>query len=377
MRASHQKKHRRHIATTFLLLLLPAAPAAAGVRLKDITDLEGARNNQLYGFGLVVGLNNTGGRSLFTQRVAVDMLQKLSVGGKIFQDLPSDNVFRSGNISAVMVTAEIGPFSRRGSRLDVTVSALDNARSLLGGTLLLTPLRGADMEVYAVAQGELVLGGFSFRGQAASVQKNLVTVGRIPGGALVEQEARGEVLCHGHIRLLLKSPDHTTAGSIARAVNNFLPGHALPLDAGTVQVEVPPEFRPQTVAFLSDIGNLEVIPDSPARVVINERTGTIVAGENVKISTVAIAHGNLAVVTRETPLVAQPAPFSRGRTTVVPRTQIGATEQRAGLNVAPATVTVADLARALNALGVSPRDLISIFQALKKAGALQAELVVM
>jgi flagellar P-ring protein precursor FlgI len=360
-----------------MAVLVVAGAAAGAVRLKDITDLEGARGNHLYGFGLVVGLNNTGGKSLFTQQVATDMLQRLCVGSKTVQDVRSDNVFRSGNISAVMVTTEIGPFSRKGSRLDVTVAVLDDARSLQGGTLLLTPLRGADGVVYAVAQGSLTIGGFSVAGQAMSVQKNQVTIGRVVGGALVEQEARGEVLCQGHVRLLLRNPDDATAVAVSRAVNKLAPGHALALDAGTVQVEVPPPFWPHIVTFLGDLGNLEVVPDMPARVVINERTGTVVAGENVKITTVAIAHGNLAVVARETPVVSQPAPFSKGKTVVVPRTNVGVTEQGARLHIAPESVNVGDLARALNALGVTPRDLISIFQALKQAGALQAELVVM
>jgi flagellar P-ring protein precursor FlgI len=341
-------------------VLALAAPAQAGARIKDITDLEGARNNQLYGFGLVVGLNGTGGRSRFTQQVAVDMMKRLCVVSKIaFQQL-TDNTFVSPNISAVMVTAEIGPFARIGSRLDVTVSVLDDATSLQGGTLLFTPLHGADGVVYAIAQGPLSVGGFVFGGAAASAQKNYVSVARIPGGALVEHEARGEVLCKGRVHLLLKNADYATARSVAAVINQWMPGHALPLDAGTIEVVVPPE----------------VLTDAPARVVINERTGTVVAGENVKIATVAIAHGNLAIVTREAPQVSQPNGFSQGRTVVVPRTQIGVTEQPAQLYIAPQTVTVADLARALNALGVSPRDLISIFQAIKQAGALQAELVI-
>lgn len=357
-------------------ILAVAAPAQAGARIKDITDLEGARNNQLYGFGLVVGLNGTGGRSRFTQQVAVDMMKRLCVVSKIaFQQL-TDNTFVSPNISAVMVTAEIGPFARIGSRLDVTVSVLDDASSLQGGTLLFTPLHGADGVVYAVGQGPLSVGGFLFSGAAASAQKNFVSVARIPGGALVEHEARGEVMCKGRVHLLLKNADYSTSRSIAAVINQWVPGHALPLDAGSVEVVVPPEFRSHAVSFLSDLGNLEVLTDAPARVVINERTGTVVAGENVKIATVAIAHGNLAIVTRETPQVSQPNAFSQGRTVVVPRTQIGLTEQPAHLLIAPQTVTVADLARALNALGVSPRDLISIFQAIKQAGALQAELVI-
>jgi len=351
-------------------VLALAAPAQAGARIKDITDLEGARNNQLYGFGLVVGLNGTGGRSRFTQQVAVDMMKRLCVVSKIaFQQL-------TDNTSAVMVTAEIGPFARIGSRLDVTVSVLDDATSLQGGTLLFTPLHGADGVVYAIAQGPLSVGGFVFGGAAASAQKNYVSVARIPGGALVEHEARGEVLCKGRVHLLLKNADYATARSVAAVINQWMPGHALPLDAGTIEVVVPPEARSHAVSFLSDLGNLEVLTDAPARVVINERTGTVVAGENVKIATVAIAHGNLAIVTREAPQVSQPNGFSQGRTVVVPRTQIGVTEQPAQLYIAPQTVTVADLARALNALGVSPRDLISIFQAIKQAGALQAELVI-
>ena len=353
-----------------------AAPAHAGARIKDITDLEGARNNQLYGFGLVVGLNGTGGRSRFTQQVAVDMMIRLCVVTKIaFQQL-TDNTFSSPNISAVMVTAEIGPFARIGSRIDVTVSVLDDATSLQGGTLLFTPLRGADGVVYAVGQGPLSVGGFVFGGAAASAQKNFVSVARVPGGGLVEHEARGEILCKGRVHLLLKNADYATSRSIAAVINQWAPGYALPLDAGSVEVMVPPEFRSHAVAFLSDLGNLEVLTDTPARVVINERTGTVVAGENVKIATVAIAHGNLAIVIRETPQVSQPNAFSQGRTVTVPRTSVGVTEQPAHFYIAPQTVTVADLARALNALGVSPRDLISIFQAIKQAGALQAELVI-
>jgi len=365
---------RTLIASACILAL--SAPAPAGSRIKDITDLEGARSNQLYGFGLVVGLGGTGGASRFTQQVAVDMMKRLCVNSKIVMQVQTDNVFQSKSISAVMVTAEIGPFSRIGSRLDITVSVLDDASSLQGGTLLFTPLKGADGVVYAVGQGPLSVGGFAFGGAAASAQKNYVSVARIPGGGLVEHEARGEVLCRGRLHLLLKNPDYSTSRSVAAVINEWAPGRALPLDAGTVEVDVPHEFRAHVVAFLSDMGNLEVLIDAPARVVINERTGTVVAGENVKISTVAIAHGNLAIVTRETPQVSQPNAFSQGNTVVVPRTQVGVTEQAAAMYIAPQSVTVADLARALNALGVSPRDLISIFQAIKQAGALQAELVI-
>src|SRR5579875_3985024 len=285
---------RASVVLGYILALV--APAQAGARIKDITDLEGARNNQLYGFGLVVGLNGTGGRSRFTQQVAVDMMKRLCVVSKIAFQHVTDNTFKSPNISAVMVTAEIGPFARIGSRLDVTVSILDDATSLQGGTLLFTPLKGADGVVYAVGQGPLSVGGFSFGGAAASAQKNFVSVARIPGGAMVEHEARGEVMNKGRVHLLLKNADYATARSVAAVINQWMPGHALPLDAGTIEVVVPPEFRSHAVAFLSDLGNLEVLTDAPARVVINERTGTVVAGENVKIATVAI-------VTREAPQV--------------------------------------------------------------------------
>lgn len=367
--------HTLVLALAAWLTAVPAAPAE--VRVKDITDVEGARNNQLYGFGLVTGLAGTGSRSLFTQQVAVDMLQKLNVTTTIFSQQPSDNVIRSTTLSAVMVTAELGPFARPGQRLDVTVSSIDDATSLQGGTLILTPLRGADAEVYAVAQGQLSIGGFALSGQAASVQKNHPTVGRIPGGAIVERECHGEVLCKGCARLLLKDPDFNTARLIAKAVNERFPGSAAALDGGAVQIVLPPDRCPNPMGFLSEVGLLTVNPDVPARVVINERTGTIAVGHQVKISATAVAHGNLAVVTAENPIVSQPEPFTRGRTAVVPRTQLSVTEQKSQLIVVPQTLTVADLARALNALGVSPRDLISIFQALKEAGALHAELVIM
>ena len=362
-------------ALAALLVVLPRGEA--GVRVKDITDLEGARGNQLFAHGLVVGLSGTGSRSLFTQQMAADMLQRLNVTAQIFTNLPSDNVLRSANISVVMVTAEIGPFARKGSRIDVTVSALDDAQSLQGGTLIFTPLRGVDGEVYAVSQGPVSVGGFLFSGQAASVQKNHPTVGRIAGGAIVEREARGEVVCQGQLRLLLKQPDYTTAQAITKVVNARYPGAAVALDAGTVQVAAMGYKSGNLAGFVDEIGGLEVNPDTPARVVINERTGTIVAGEQVKVSTVALAHGNLTILTTEQPRVSQPAPFSEGKTVVTPSTKIGVGEQAGGLSVVPRTVTVAELARALNALGANPRDLISIFQALKNAGALHAEIVVM
>lgn len=372
---------RRIIIWTIALSAALSWPAFGQVRIKDITELDGARSNPLYGFGLVVGLDGTGSRSTFTQQVAVDMLQKMNVTATIFSQVPSDNVIRSTSISAVMVTAEIGPYSRKGSKLDVTVSALDDARSLQGGLLLLTPLRGADGATYAVAQGPLMLGGFGARGQAASVQKNQLNVARIPNGAIVEREALGNCMVNGRARLLLKEPDVNTARLVAKAINERHPGSAIAEDAGAVIIGVPPVRANNPLMFLSEVGLAQVTPDTPARVVINERTGTVVAGENVTISAAAVAHGNLFILAAETPVVSQPqAPLignAAGSTVVVPRTQLDAVEQRKQLNVIPKATTVADVARALNALGVTPRDLISIFQALKQAGALHAEIIVM
>jgi len=359
-----------------LAVIAVVAPVSAQVRIKDITTLEGARNNQLYGFGLVVGLAGTGSRSLFTQSVAAAMLQKLNQTAKVFNQLPDDPVIRSTSISVVMVIAEIGPYNRIGSRLDVIVSCMDDATSLQGGTLILTPLRGADGEVYAVAQGPVSLGGFLVSGAATTVQRNHPTVGRIVGGALVEKEALGEVVCQGKARFLLKDPDLNTARKIAKAMNEYSAGCATADDAGAVVVCLPAYAESSPVTFLAELGLQEVRPDAPARVVINERTGTVVVGADVKLSTTAVAHGNLTIIVQEEEVVSQPNPFSRGTTTTVPRTTVGVSEGSPKLNIVPKSATVAELARALNALGVSPRDLIAIFQALKEAGALHASLEV-
>jgi flagellar P-ring protein FlgI len=354
-----------------------------GVRIKDITDLEGATSNHMVGFGMVVGLNGTGSKSTFTQQVAADMLQRFKVGTKFQLDNKNDSVFKSANISAVMVTTELGPYARVGSRIDVTVSALDDATSLDNGVLLVMPLKGVDGVEYVIAQGPVSVGGFLFAvsgggaGTAASAQKNHPTVGRVAGGGQVVCEARGKVMCNGQLRVLLREPDYNTARAIAKAINGKFAGTAYTLDAGTVNIIVPADRQTNVVSFISDFGLLEITPDTPARVVINERTGTIVAGHTVKISTVAVTHGNLAIVTLNEPIVAQPSQFSRGKTKVLPRAQLGVSEQGNSVHVLNQAMTVAELARALNALGASPRDLIVIFQALKKLGALHAELVFM
>ncbi len=357
--------------TVALLLGLAVAPSArAQVRIKDIVDVEGVRANQLFGLGLVVGLDGTGGQSDFTRQLAVEMLRRLNFVTDI-------SAFDSKTVAAVMVTADLPPFATEGTRIDVTVSAIDDTKSLQGGILLLTPLRGADGEVYAVAQGPLSVGGFVISGQAATAQKNHPTVGRIPNGAIVERTVPASFVHRGFIRLLLRTPDPATAHAMARAINQKFPKTAVALDPATVQVTVPNDALDDPVGFLSAIGELRVNPDVPARVVINERTGTIVAGQNVAISAVAVAHANLAIVTSETPEVSQPAPFGQGDTVVVPRTQVDVTEEGGVLRALGPAVTVGDLARALNALGVTPRDIIAIFQALKEAGALHAELIIM
>src|SRR5947209_1953403 len=275
------------------------------------------------------------------------MLQRFNITAKIVSQIQGDAVFKSGNISVVTVTAELGPFARRGSRMDVIVAALDDAASLQGGILLQTPLRGADNVIYAVAQGPLSVGGYTFTvpggnaggGAVASAQKNHPTVGRIPGGAIIEREARGEVLCNGQIRMMLREPDYNTSRAIARAINERFPDSAVSLDAGSVQVFVPSPLCANVVCFVGDIGVLEVMPDTTAKVVINERTGTIVAGQQVKVSAVAVTHGNLAIVTNNEPIASQPAPFSKGKTVVLPRAQLGVTEQGGPVRVMEQTMT--------------------------------------
>ena len=353
-----------------------AASASAQVRIKDITDVSGARSNQLIGFGLVVGLDGTGSRSTFTQQVAVDMMQRLGVTTQIFSPSPAESILRSTNMSAVMVTAEIGPWVRKGGKIDVTVSSMDDARSLQGGQLILTPLKGADGEVYAVAQGQMSIGGFSASGQAAGIQKNQLNTGRVPNGAMIEKEAPGELTKNGKLTLTLRDADFNTARLIAKAINVRFPGSAEACDPGGVNICLPLDSKKTLSDLIGEIGLLEVKPDAPARIIINERTGTVVAGENVTLSPVAVAHGNLYLRVSETAVASQPNPLAAGSTVVTPRTQVGAVEERARLVVLPKATSVADVARVLNALGVTPRDLISIFQLLKEAGALHAELKV-
>lgn len=379
-RGPRGRRSGRIALPALLMLACAAAPARAGgtlVRIKDITTVEGDRINQLTGIGLVTGLNGTGGRSPVTRQFALNLLQHF---GQRFDpllraNLRNDAKDRTDNLSVVTVTADLPPGKRRGEQIDVVVAAFDDAKSLQGGTLILTPLFAVNGEVYAVAAGPLTVGGFSFDADAASVQKNHPTTGRIPNGATVELETCSTVGADGRVRLLLRQPDYETARRIALAINAEHPGAAMQRGAAAVELLVPPPFQQEIDAFIGLVGELRVAPDVKAIVVINERTGTVVIGENVKLSRVLITHANLAIMTSETPEVSQPLPFSDGETTVVPRSQVDVVEE-GGMPVTliDEQATVGDLARALNALGVTPRDLSSIFQMLKESGALHAEL---
>jgi flagellar P-ring protein precursor FlgI len=345
-------------------------------RVKDIATVAGVRSNQLMGYGLVVGLDDTGDTADFTAQSIAAFLsrQGMNVNSR---DVETDNV------AAVVVTAELPAFAREGSRIDITVSCLGDAESLQGGTLLLTPLFGADNEVYAVAQGAISIGGFNYSAGGNRVQSNHPTVGRIPSGAIIEKEVRSPMVEDFRIRLLLFEPDFTTAFNLAQAINAAFEGQPLAeaTDSGTVDVDAQGLTTENigVVEAISRIESLMVISDVPARVVINERTGTVVAGNTVRISTVAISHAGISVEVTSTPEVSQPEPFSRrGETVVLERTDLYVEEEESPIALLEESTTIGDLVESLNAFGVArPRDLIAVFQALKAAGALRAELVIM
>lgn len=359
-----------------MLVLLWMDAAGAVSRIKDITTFEGVRSNMLVGYGLMVGLNGTGdslSNSPFTKQSLIGMLERLGVNVR-------DDTLKTDNVAAVMVTATLPPFARHGTQIDVTVSALGDAKSLRGGTLLVTPLLGADGEVYAVAQGNPAVGGFSAGGKGTTVTKGVPTSARIPNGAIVEREVGFEMVNMKRVKLSLRNPDFTTARRVAQAINAFLGiPSAKALDPGTVMLTGPASYKGDLVALLTDIEQLSVTPDQVARVVIDENSGIIVMGENVRISTVAIAQGNLTIRITETPQVSQPAPFSTtGTTTTVERTEITIDEGTGKkLTVLRSGVNLQEFVNGLNALGISPRDMITILQAVKTAGALQAEIRVM
>jgi flagellar P-ring protein precursor FlgI len=353
-------------------IVLLTASLAGAERIKDITSIAGIRGNPLRGYGLVIGLDQTGDDSEVSRRVMASILRRLSNINVDVDDISSKS------IASVLVTAELPPFGRKGSSLDVTVSIIGNATSLQGGVLHMTPLKGADGEVYAVAQRPLTIGGFGARGENASVTRNHLTVAHVANAATVEREEIAEFVVNGEMKFLLTNPDFTTADRIATAINQLYPGAADALDSGTIRVRLPGDLKQRELAaFIDRVGALNVTVDQPAVVVINERTGTIIVGQHVGISTVGIAHGNLSIVIQEKDFVSQPRPFSNtGDTQTISRTEAEVREEEAPIIVIGQKANVADLARALNAMGLSPRDIIAIFQALKQAGALQAELKV-
>jgi flagellar P-ring protein precursor FlgI len=350
--------------------------ATAQSRIKDIVSFEGVRDNLLIGYGLVVGLNGTGdslNSAVFTQESLIGMLERMGVNAR-------DDALSTDNVAAVMVTATLPPFSRQGSRIDVDVSALGDSDSLLGGTLLVTPLLGADGEVYAVAQGNLAVGGFSAAGAAETVVKGVPTSARIANGAIIEREVPFVLEDLQSVKLNLRNPDFTTARRVSRAINAFVGVEASRvLDPATVQMRLPPSYEGRVVEMMTDIEQLRVEPDQMAKVVIDEQSGVIVMGENVRINRVAIAQGNLTIRITESQQVSQPQPFSNtGDTAVVDRTtiEIDQDEDRR-LGVLDTGVSLQEMVNGLNALGVGPRDMITILQAIKASGSLQAEIEVM
>src|SRR4051812_5347464 len=359
-----------------LALAATAIPAAATSRIKDVADFEGVRENQLVGYGLVVGLDGTGDdmkkKAPFTRESLIGMLERLGV--KINRDNAD---LETKNLAAVMVTATLPPFARQGGEIDVNVASLGDATSLQGGTLLATPLIGADGEVYAVGQGQITIGGFKATGAAESVVRGVPTSGRIVRGAIVEREIPFELNSVTGMKLSLRNPDFTTAQRISDAVNSAIgDGTARVLDSGTVDLSAG-QYPGGAAALITNIEQLPVEPDQQARVVIDENTGVIVMGDNVRISKVAVAQGNLTIRVTETPQVSQPSPFSStGVTVVVPRTDIEVQDDKPRkLAVLPASVTLEQLVTGINSLGVGPRDLISILQSIKTSGALQADIV--
>jgi flagellar P-ring protein FlgI len=347
---------------------------SATSRIKDLANIEGVRQNQLIGYGLVVGLNDTGdtlNNIPFTKQSLQAMLEWLGVNIR-------GATIRTGNVAAVMVTANLPAFGTQGTRIDVTVSSLGDAKSLQGGTLLVTPLLGADGNVYAVGQGSVAINGFQAEGEAAKIVRGVPTVGRIANGAIIERRIDFALNRLNQVRLALRNADFTTAKRIAAAINDFIGiNTAEPLDSSTVQINVPKQFNGNVVSLLTELEQLQIEPDLAAKTVIDERYGIIVMERDVRVSTVAVAQGNLTVTISETPQVSQPAPFSRGQTRVVPRTKIGVQEDGKKFALVREGVSRQQLVDGLNALGISSRDLIEILQAIKDAGAIQAEIEVM
>jgi flagellar P-ring protein precursor FlgI len=357
-----------------LLCLLPAIAAATPIRIKDLVEFDGVRGNDLVGYGLVVGLNGTGDgirNAPFTEEIMANILERLGVN-------ITGEQFRPKNVAAVLVTATLPPFARTGSQIDVTVSAIGDAKSLLGGTLIMTPLNAADGDIYAVAQGTIIAGGASAEGAGASVVQGVPTAGVIPSGARIEREIAFDFATLATVRLALRTPDFTTAGRIEQIINDeFGRRVALMQDAGTVSVDIAATRMSSPAHVLGRLENLAVEPERRARVVVDQRSGTIVMGEDVRISRVAVSQGNLTLRIQETPLAVQPNPFAQGETVVVPRTEATITEDP-GIGMAELSggTTLSEVVAGLNALGVSPRDMIDILKSINSAGALHAEFLV-
>ncbi len=345
--------------------------SAQAVRIKDVASFSGVRDNQLVGYGLVVGLSGTGDKkdSTFTMRSMVNMLENMGVA-------VDQKVLKPKNVASVMVTVKMPVSSKPGAKLDVTVSSLGDATSLLGGVLLQTPLKGIDGKIYALAQGALAIGGYSVTGDAARASKNVTTVGMIPGGAIVERAVPFKFNSQETLTLAMHGADFSTTNQVVERVNTALGGNfARALDISTVELKIPADFKNNMVPLMASLENIEIMPDSAARVVVDEKTGTVVLGRDVRISRVAVAHGKLQVVVSEGADVSQPGPFSAGTTVAVPRTDIAAREEQRNLNVVEGA-TLQELVDGLNSLGATPRDLISILRSLKAAGALHASLEV-
>ena len=359
-----------------LALIFFISGSAEAARIKDLSGIKGVRSNQLIGFGLVIGLTKTGDSAVnvfFSIQAIASMLKKLGV------TIPSDRIgqLQFKNIATVIVTADLPAFAKHGDSIDVTVSSLGDAKSLQGGTLLMTPLKGTDNNTYAVAQGPISIGGFSVQGAARGVQKNHLTVGRISNGALVEKEIKSNFNIKDEIILALKKTDFTTASRITKAINNDMKDEvATMVDGRTVRIQIPKFYMNNASDLVTKIESIEVAPDTEAKVIIDERTGTVVMGENVKISSVAVAHGALFVQIKEEPVVSQPPALASetAETVVLPRTRISVGEGEDKLLVIPKSVSLGDVVQGLNSIGVTPRDLIAILQAIKSSGALHARL---
>lgn len=353
------------------LLFLAYAISSEAARLKDMAEVQGMRTNQISGYGLVVGLNGTGDgtQAEFTIKSIANMLERMGV------NVDPKNL-KTKNVAGVMVTAQLPPFAKIGQKVDVVVSSMGDAKSLQGGTLLITPLKGVDGKIYALAQGPVSIGGFAAGGAGASAQKNHPTVGRIPAGASVEREIGFPINDKNEVVMSLFHSDFTTVQRAVNAINKEMGEIARAKDAETIVITVPPNYQNNVVGLMAAIENVELSPDQKARVILDERTGTVVMGADVKISKVAIAHGNLSIQIKETPQVSQPQPFSQGATAVTPQTSVNVTEQGAKLLVLDSNSNIGELVRALNAIGVTPRDMIAILQSLRAAGAIQADVEV-